>query len=149
MDFTYIRPATCGVLLLFGATIAIAQEPANLGELLDKGAKRLDASELKALLAGAQVSGGILRSGSRLSFDNTFMIDGKINGRFYGLPVDAAPGMNGTWIIDERGQLCTQTVSIAFGASKGCSFYYTLNNVYYAAQSEDRGAIARMRKVVR
>ncbi len=49
MNFTYIRSATCGVLLLFGASMAVAQEPTNLGELLDKGAKRLDAAELKAL----------------------------------------------------------------------------------------------------
>ncbi len=149
MNHKHIRSAIYGVLMLVSASIVSAQEPANLGELLDKGAKRLDAAELKALVIGATVSGMVLREGSTIGFDTTFTDDGKLTGRLYGLRVDAGRGTTGTWNINEKGQLCTESLSVAFGATKNCSVYYSMNNVYYAAASDERSAIARMRKIVR
>lgn len=149
MNHAYIRIATCGALLFLGASMAVAQEPANLGELLDKGAKRLDAAELKALLTGATVSGMTLRPGSRIGFEVTYASDGKSSGRLWGLHVDAAPGMSGTWTIDEQGQLCTNTVTMAFGTTSACIHFYRLNDAYYAAASNERSAFVRTRTIKR
>jgi hypothetical protein len=147
MDLAYIRSVTCGALLIFGTSMANAEEFANLGELLDKGAKRLDAAELKALLTGATISGNPYKGPT--TFELTFVADGNATGRIYGLRVDASPAMAGTWLVNEQGQICTQLVANAFGGLKSCSSYYSLNNVYYAAQSDERTAIVRMRTIKR
>lgn len=148
MNRNRIRSFTYGALLLFGASTAGAQEFANLGELLDKGGKRLDAVELEALVTGATSSGTTLRPGSTVETEVTFGADGKATGRLYGPQFHALadPDMRGTWRISEQ-QLCTEMFARAFGQLKTCVGYYILNNVYYAAASEDRGAIVRSRKV--
>ncbi|HEU4778468.1 MAG TPA: hypothetical protein VFS58_01165 [Steroidobacteraceae bacterium] len=151
MNRIRIRSFTYGALLLMAASMAGAQELANLGELLDKGGKRLDAVELKTLLTGATASGMTLRPGSTVEFELTYGADGKANGRLYGpqfnpnYSIDS--DMRGTWRINEQQQLCTDLFARAFGQQKACASYYILNNVYYSAASEDRGANVRSRKV--
>jgi hypothetical protein len=147
MNRNHIRSAIYGVLMLFAASTVSAQEPANLGELIDKGAKRLDATELKALLAGATASGTAMNG--RSSFELTYANDGTANGRIYGIRVDQAPGMMGTWKVDDKGQICVDLMTMTFGASKGCSSYYSLNNAYYSAASDDRSAVVRARAIKR
>jgi hypothetical protein len=149
MDRNRIRSFAYGALLLFGASMAGAQELANLGELLDKGGKRLDAVALKALLNGATASGMTLRPGSTVEFELTFGADGSATGRMHGPQFNplADPDMRGTWRINEQQQLCTELVARAFGQSRACVIFYSLNNGYYAAASEDRGAVVRARKV--
>lgn len=149
MNRIYIRSALFGALVLLGVSLASAQEFSSLGELLDKGAKRLDAAELKALLTGATMSGMALRPGSRIGFDVTYASDGKSSGRLYGLHPDTGPGMTGTWAINEQGQLCSETVSIAFGKTSACAYFFSLNNVYYAAASNERSAFVRTRTIKR
>jgi len=149
MSRAHIRIAACGALLFLGVSMAVAQEPANLGELLDKGGKRLDAAELRALLTDATVSGMTLRPGSRIGFEVTYASDGKSSGRLWGLPVDAAPGTSGAWTIDEQGQFCTNTVTMAFGTTSACTYFYRLNDAYYAAASNERSAFVRTRTIKR
>jgi hypothetical protein len=149
MDFTYIRPATCGVLLLFGATIAVAQEPANLGELLDKGAKRLDAPGVKALLAGATSKG--LSYNGRTESVTTFSSDGKANTKVYGMHPEVNPNLFGTWTVNDKGQGCVDLMPSdpRLSPFKGCNWWYSLNDVYFIAASEDRGTVVRSRKIQR
>jgi hypothetical protein len=82
MTRNLIRSATFATLTFLGASMASAQEFANLGELLDKGGKRLDAAELRALLTGATTSGTLL--GGRFDVETTYANDGKMSGRFWG-----------------------------------------------------------------
>ena len=149
MDFTYIRSTTCGVLLLFGATMVVAQEPSNLGELLDKGAKRLDAAELKALISGSTSKGTTY--GGRLDMETSYAADGSAAGRFWGGHPEMPPFYKGTWSVNEQGQLCIDYLANerSIGRMKGCGWWYSLNNVYYIAASEDRSAVVRTRKIQR
>lgn len=147
MNHNFIRSTMFGMLLLLGASVAGAQEPANLGELLDKGAKRLGAAELKALLSGAMVSGRSMANPT--TFEMTYSSDGTANGRIYGIRVDQAPGMTGTWTVDEKGRLCVDLMTMTFGAVKNCQSYYSLANAYYSATSDDRSAVVRARAVKR
>jgi hypothetical protein len=149
MNRTRILTAMFAALVVFGATIVNAQEFSNPGELLDKGGKRLDATELKALVTGATVSGMVLRPGSRIGFDVTYENDGKANGRLYGLPTDAGRGTTGRWTVNEQGELCAEMLSVAFGATKTCSYYYRLNDNYYSAASNERSAFVRTRTIKR
>jgi hypothetical protein len=151
MTRNFIRSATCATLLLFGASVAIAQEFANLGELLDKGGKRLDAAELKALLTGATTTGKVFAPGSQLESETTFTKDGKASLRLWGMHPEVTPNMNGTWTINEQGQVCIDMVPIdpRVRPVKGCASYYSVNNVYYAAASDERSAVVRMRKITR
>lgn len=143
MNRNFIRSALFGVLLLLGTTMTNAQEFSNLGEILDKGGQRLDATELKAFLSGATISGKSMRPPTE--FEMNYASDGVANGRIFGIRVDQAPGMTGTWKVDDKGQICVDLMTMTFGAVKGCSSYYKLGNVYYQAASDDRGAVVRLR----
>jgi hypothetical protein len=138
--------ATCGALMLVGASMAIAQEPANLGEILDKGAKRLEAGMLKALVTGAKVEGKSFKGRTEIEF--TYQADGKVTGRVWYTHPDVSPAVNGTWSINDQGRLCVDLMG-GWGQFKGCNPWYSVNNVYYSAESDDRSAFARMRKVKR
>lgn len=137
-------------LLLLGAPMANAQEPKTLGELLDKGAKRLDAAEMKALVTGATTKG--TTSGGRLDMETTFSADGTAAGRFWGGHPEMPPLYNGTWSINEQGQLCIDLMAAerSIGRMKGCGWWYSLNGVYYVSfGSEERTSVVRSRKVTR
>ena len=149
MNYDFIRAGTFGVLLLLGASMANAQEFANLGELLDKGAKRLDAAELKALISGSTSKG--VTSGGRLDMETSYAADGSAAGRFWGGHAEMPPFYRGTWSVNEQGQLCIDYLADerSIGRMKGCGWWYSLNNVYYIAASEDRSAAIRTRKIQR
>jgi hypothetical protein len=150
MNRTRIRTTMFAALVAFGATLANAEEFANLGELLDKGAKRLDAAELKALLTGATARGTTF--GGKLDVETTFESDGKASGRTWGGYPDVSPFYRGTWTINEKGQICVDLIMSdpRVPPAKGCSFYFILNNnAYYIAASDDRSAVVRSRKITR
>jgi hypothetical protein len=148
MNLAYTRVATAA-LLLAGASLAAAQEPANLGELLDKGGKRLDAAEVKVLLAGATSKG--LSLGGQLEFASSHAPDGKLNSRAYGMHPEVNPNFFGTWMVNDKGQLCFDLTpnDPRLKPAKGCNWWYVLNNVHYIAASEDRGTVVRSRKIER
>jgi hypothetical protein len=149
MDFTGARTAFAALLLL-GTSFALAQEPKTLGELLDKGAKRLDAAELKALIPGATTKGTTI--GGRLDVETSYEPDGTARGRFWGGHPEMPPSFQGTWNINEQGQMCIDFLAAerSIGRMKGCGWWWRLNGVYYiAGGSEDRGAVVRSRKVTR
>jgi hypothetical protein len=149
MDLTYIRSTTCGVLLFFGTSMASAQQPSNLGDLLDKGGKRLDAAELKALIPGATSKGATI--GGRLDMETAFVADGTAAGRFWGGHPEMPPFYRGTWSVSEQGQLCVDFTAAerSIGRMKGCNWWYSFNGDYYIAGSEDRSAVVRTRKIQR
>jgi hypothetical protein len=149
MNCNLTRSALLGVLLLFGTSMANGQQVAKLGELLDKGGKRVEGAELKALLAGATTIGTTF--GGQLDIELTWADDGKVNGRFWGGHPEMRPLINGTWKINDEGKNCIDLVPQAnqIPPIKGCGYWYSLNNAYYVAASEDRGAPVRPRKIKR
>jgi hypothetical protein len=148
MNLAYTRTAIV-VSLLAGASMAAAQEPANLGQLLDKGAKRLDGSEVKALLSGAKSTG--LAYNGRSESATTYTADGKANTKVYGMHPEVNPNLFGTWGVNDKGQSCIELTPISHHLRpfKGCNWWYVLNNVHYIAASEDRGTVVRSRKIER
>jgi hypothetical protein len=149
MNLNRIRIASAALLLL-GASMAIAQEPKTLGELLDKGAKRLDGVELKALIPGATTKGTTI--GGRLDVETSYASDGTARGRFWGGHPEMPPLFHGTWNINEQGQMCIDFMAAerSIGRMKGCGWWYSLNGVYYiTGGSDDRNGVVRSRKVSR
>lgn len=148
MNLAYTRIAIA-VSLLAGVSMAIAQEPKTFGELLDKGAKRLDAAELKALMTGATSKGTTF--GGQLDMETTFAPDGSAKGRFWGGHPEMPPHYSGTWNINEPGQLCIDMLADprGIGRFKACGPWYALDGVYYIPQSGERSAVVRKRTVTR
>jgi hypothetical protein len=149
MKRKFFWSAMFGVLLLLGASTASAQDPANLGELLDRGAKRLDGSAVKALLTGATSTG--LAYNGRSESSTTFAADGKANTKVFGLHPEVNPNMFGTWAVNDQGQSCVELTPVSHHLRpfKGCSWWYVLNNVHYIAASDERGTTVRSRKIER
>ena len=148
MNLALIRIASAA-LLLASAPMAFAQDPANLGELLDKGAKRLDAVEVKALLTSATSTGLTLNGRSESA--TTFSVDGKANTKVFGMHPEVNPNLFGTWSVNDAGQSCLDLTPISHRLLpfKGCSWWYVLNGIHYIAASEDRGTVVRSRKIER
>lgn len=149
MNQPYIRSMAFGAAMLFGSSMAYAQEPANLGDLLDKGAKRLDAAEVKALLTAATSTG--LSFNGKTESATTFAADGKANTKVFGLHPEVNPNLFGTWVVNDQGQSCLELTPISrhLNPFKGCSRWYVLNGVYYIAASDDRSTTVRSRKIER
>lgn len=149
MNGRQIRSVALALIALCFASLANAQEFANLAELLARGAKRLSAIELQSLLPGATLSGRILHATSRLELEATYAADGKMDGKLFGLHPSASPALQGTWAIDADGRLCTDVITMAAGRSKTCVLFYRLNGVHYVASSDADSAIVRSRKITR
>ena len=149
MNCQSIRTTMFAALVAFGTTIVNAEEFANLGELLDKGAKRLDAAEFKALIPGATSKGTTI--GGRLDMETAYSADGTATGRSWGGHPEMPPSYSGTWSINEQVQLCVDFMAAerTIGRMKACGWWYSFNGVYYIAASEDRGAVIRTRKMQR
>jgi hypothetical protein len=149
MQRNFIWSAMIGVLLLLGASTASAQDPANLGELLAKGAKRLDAAEVKALLTGATSTG--LAYNGRSESSTSFSADGKANTKVFGMHPEVNPNLFGSWTVNDQGQSCLELTPVSHHLRpyKGCSWWYVLNNVHYIAASDERGTPVRSRRIER
>lgn len=149
MKLANLGLAACTAVLAACASTSGSQSFPNLGALLDKGAKRLDAAEVKALLTGATTLGQTF--GGRLDAETTYGADGKSSGRFWGTHPEVNPGFSGTWQVNEQGQVCGEVrpASPHIPAGKGCGTWYVLDNAYYVSPSDDRGAVVRARKVSR
>ena len=149
MKTRQVRSAALVWIALCFATLANAQEFANLAELLARGAKRLSGIEVQALLSGATLSGRVLHATSRLELEVTYAADGKMDGKLFGMHPSASPALQGTWAIDADGRLCTHVITMAAGRSDTCVLFYRLNDMHYVASSDADSAIVRSRKITR
>ena len=126
------------VLSLLTGTV-FAQQPATVGDVLDKGGKKLTKEELSALLTGAVVSG--TQAGTGAIYRNTLNPDGSVSGsavRSDGQSV----GVFGKWTVNDQGQQCWD-LSTGPGSKFGtCAFYFLLDNVYYTSTSGDERTAA-------
>jgi hypothetical protein len=132
MNRMLVSSVVIGALSLTALT-ALAQQALTVGDLLDRGAKKLTKEEVRALYSGATVS-GVQAGKPEVTFQNKHMPDGSVtgnswrNGAFTG-------SFAGTWFIDDNGQSCYNLVSATI---RNCFYYYSLTNRIYAAQTEAR-----------
>jgi hypothetical protein len=130
----------------------ISGAQSTLGELLDAGAKKVSAQELKRdvvqhAFAGPSPIGGTL--------EIAYLADGTIQGQGPGDPTipnaPVPPGrVTGEWTIDDAQRLCGTMRFIAYGpggaGGRGilptkCEFWFKLGDTYFVSDSDkERGA---------
>jgi len=112
---------------------AYAQQSTTVGEILDKGGKKLSKEQTQALYAGATVS-GTQAGRPETTFQNKYMPDGTVVGDAWRNGVFSGK-VSGTWSMNESGQFCNQ---LNGGTVKGCFYVFNLNNRFYAAFTDAR-----------
>ena len=124
------------ILVGLGSTGAVAQN--TLGELLDAGGKKLSKEEVVTTFSGAQVTG--LTSGGGQQ-ELAYKADGSVSGSMQ-LAKGGGVGIVGTWKVDDKGRLCTESTqsglrgSLRAGNDEVCNFYFVSSDQHYAAKSD-------------
>lgn len=120
---------------------AAVQAQSTVGELLDKGAKKLGKDDYVALFPATIFAVWPTKQGEEEVF---FKPDGTLsaNGRHYQSNT-TSPG-TGTWTVDESGKWCISKYWSTWNtSSKACWFGFVVGNEYYFSASDtDRGARA-------
>lgn len=111
----------------------------TLGELLDKGAKKLFKPEFVALLPGS-VSG--VWPDGKGEVDVVFKPDGTFSGNARHYASGSTSGSYGTWDMDENGKSCIVEHLPGWNTThKGCTFRFLFGNDLYSSSSDsDRDA---------
>lgn len=114
---------------------AFAQQPASLGQLLDRGAQRLSSSEVQAL--------GDVRLVRRSADSDAFMTmraDGTIVGMVHNKQGHGSSEAVGTWQVKADGQRCADVQLPAFRMDmKQCGYTYRLGaDIFFAPSDTDR-----------
>jgi hypothetical protein len=126
------------------AWLGSASGQSTLGEILDKGAKKLFRPEFVALLP-ASVSGVWLDGNGEASV--VYEADGTFSGmaRHYGS--NTTSGSFGTWNMNETGIVCIVEQLPGWRTShKECQFRFLLgDDLYYSPSDSDRNAKALLR----
>ncbi len=137
------------LLALMSMPVA-AQILVPVGELLDKGAKKIEREELQALLKGATVS-GIQRARPDIKFSLKHNDDGSTSGSAQRVADNLAyTRVSGTWRVNEKGQHCSDLRN-SFGdkpeGTGSCNYYFKLGDTYWQAATDDRGDTAIERDI--
>ena len=121
-----------------------ANAQSTLGELLDKGAKKMSREEWQAQLP---VTYGGLDFTERVNFKFEYKADGKFSGNATGTHGQGTSGSVGTWTMDETGKQCIDERLISWNMTwDECYFVYKLDAKYFSAQSDsDRSSKAMPR----
>ncbi|OGN16417.1 MAG: hypothetical protein A3B99_02825 [Candidatus Yanofskybacteria bacterium RIFCSPHIGHO2_02_FULL_44_12b] len=160
---------TIRVLLFFAISVAIAPvvvaqsttvspiegyvgtPPTTVGELLDKGGKKLSKDELEKLVKGTTIS-GVLPSNPAWSSQKTYKDDGSLTGYNYrSSGASAQTGVTGKWQLSDAGELC---IAMQEGYSMGnkirsCTVFFSLGAAYYFAVKDDRSTPIYVREIKR
>ena len=139
--------AAAGVLMLILPFSILAQQPATVGELIDKGGKKLGSEEVTKLISGSDVSGVLMSSGHQ--FEVTYKSNGTLQGRLIGARTDGRSlAYWGKWSVNERGELCVD-INSSGGPSKGCQPFFQSAGKYYQASKDDKSAPIYLREIKR
>ena len=135
--------------LLTLSLVAFAQQAATVGELLDKGGKKLTKDELAKLVTGATIA-GLAQSDPNYRSENTYKDDGSMSGHAFRVSGGTyTTGVFGTWSLNDQGQLCVVFKTNWGWGSQVCNFYFSLGTAYYVAPTDDRMAQLVVREVKR
>lgn len=116
--------------------------PKVLGELLDRGGTPVAAPDVRALIAGATMSGNGVEG---RPFDLFMAADGRLTGVVGFARVEA----KGTWQVDDQARLCVDLVWGKDQPLKRCFAWFRLGEQYFEAQDGGRGAVLMERRVAR
>jgi hypothetical protein len=120
------------------ACAGAAQAQSTLGDLLDKGASKVTATETHALAPL-----GVTRQGADSDAIMTLRADGSVTGSVFNKQGFGASEAQGTWSVDAGGKRCVDVKLPAFNMSWAqCGYTYRLGNQLYGVASDsDRGAV--------
>ena len=150
MRFALVASSFAGAAALAVMNIAAAQQPATVGDLLEKGGKKLNRDELSKLLSGAHVSGTSIAN-PNAKFELTYKTDGTHEGTAMAVHgVGNKTQFWGKWSVNEQGETCFETQFRGQpGTSTGCTSYYVLGGTYYQAAKDDKSAPVQLREIKR
>jgi len=142
-----IRILASSLLLAFPLSV-FAQHPATVGEILDKGGKKLTQEEVTKVLTGATTKGNSFNN-SRYVREYTHKSDGSLSGTAG--PLGEKPEQyEGKWWISEAGQLCVDRKrTTARNYRRYCGSYFVFGNEYYEAADDDRSSRVFVREIRR
>ena len=125
-------------VLALGLGAMGAHAQTTVKELLDKGGKKLNASELKAIASGATLT-GVSPQANNKSF--TFAFDlapsGTLTGKGW-TPEWMAP-VNGRWSVNKFGQFCTHVANASADDKGTCGNFYKVDNAYFTSAANEKG----------
>ncbi len=113
----------------------------TLGDVLDRGGKRLAANEIPAELVGSWIKWK--SPNGMLDFQVSPAADGSLHGNVASMR-GISGSVDGKWKVSDDGRFC-MAYSFQFGSQHGefdrCAFWFKAGNDYWAAGSEsDRAA---------
>ena len=137
----------------FGLSVALCPgtvlAQANLGELLDAGAKRLSGREFNDEIAGRSIVGPLPTGGD---LEVLYTPGGRVVGRgtspSYQAPTHR-PIIDGNWRIDEGERVC---VTMTFGSQTfptRCQYWFKLAETYYLSDSDSDRRAKILRRAVK
>ena len=136
-----------GLLTLCVAMAANAQQTMTLGEMLDRGGRKLDKTEMRQLVPGATMSGAQTGNTST-TFKNIYSAGGSVSGDAWSRGAWFTK-VSGTWTINEAGQLCQDLVNSQNSRFGACQNYYVLGSTYYTAGGDARSQPVNERTITR
>jgi len=131
------RAIVLGAITLAFAGLVFAQ--ATVGELLDKGAKKIGKEEWLAMLP--ITTSGVWPDGKGEA-QLTFKPDGTFSGNARHYPSGTSSGAYGTWKVDEVGKVCIDERFYAWPSThQECTVRFKLGEEFFRAPSDsDRSA---------
>lgn len=133
---------------ILGAAILIASGQARaqtVGELLDKGGQKLDATATKAIVS----TGVVLRGRTPQGFEGStvYKADGTLTASGTRPSDNRSNSGTGTWSVDDGGKVCTSIQWNGGGTGGGCHFWFKQGDDYYTAQTDNRDQRAVKRDI--
>jgi hypothetical protein len=141
--------ATSVVSLLAIPLEALCQQPATVGEILDRGGQRLTKEEVIKLVTGATVSGISMTNYPDYKTEYTYKSDGSMGGSSSRIAGRGFNTVNGRWSVNDDGQLCTDRATSSGRSDVYCDHYFSLGGKYYASRTADKAALGVEREIKR
>lgn len=127
----------------------LAQAQADLGELRDRGARKLAKQELVRLLNDATAR-GLNATDAEVSID--YRADGSVIGALLsrkGGEAGTPTGIYGSWDVADNGKLCVNATRVGAGQSDmTCGFYFRLGGAYFVSPSDSDPKAQVLKRVV-
>ena len=134
------------------SSCAFAQSTVTIGELLDRGGRKLTKEEAESLLRGATRS-GIQRGRPQTKFQVTLRPDGSVSGSAIDFETQSNyTNVTGKWTINDKGQYCGDLRNSWGRAPTGsgvCFYLFKLGENYYEAPTDEREEQALERTITR
>jgi hypothetical protein len=134
-----MRIASCLLLPASLSVVPAVQAQSTLGELLDRGARKLSATEIEAM---GDVR--VLRQATDADAYMTLRTDGSVVGMVHNKQGHGSSEAVGTWRLDASGRRCADVSLPAFSMSvQQCGYTFALGReIFFTPSDTDRSATA-------